>query len=67
MLFRSIDGVIDSSGVRLLGIIPEDKALICMSVTGKMPKKKSEVYCAVKRIAMRAEGKNVPLDFKHMK
>ena len=63
----NIDGVIDSSGVRLLGIIPEDKSIICMSVTGKMPKKKSEVYSAAKRIAMRVEGKNVPLDFKHMK
>ncbi len=63
----NVDGVIDSSGVRLLGIIPEDKALVCMSVTGKSPKKKSEVYSASKRIAMRAEGKNVPLDFKHMK
>lgn len=63
----NIDGVIDSSGVRLLGIIPEDKSIICMSVTGKIPKKKSEVYSAAKRIAMRVEGKNVPLDFKHMK
>lgn len=63
----NIDGVIDSSGVRLLGIIPEDKALVCMSVTGKMPKKKSEVYAAAKRIALRCEGENVPLNLKHMK
>jgi len=63
----NIDGVIDSSGVRLIGVIPEDRALVCMSVTGKRPSQKSAVMQAAQRIARRIEGENVPLDLKHIK
>lgn len=63
----NIDGVIDSSGVRLIGVIPEDRKLVCMSVTGFSPAKKSTVMSAAVRIARRVEGENIPLDLKHMK
>lgn len=57
----NIDGVIDKSGVMLLGILPEDKTLPFMSVTAKKPSAKSRFSLAVKRIADRIEGKRVPL------
>lgn len=63
----NIDGVIDSSGVRLIGIIPEDRKIVGMSVTGFAPSKKSAVLSAAVRIARRVESENIPLDLKHIK
>lgn len=63
----NVDGVIDKSGVALLGIIPEDKKIPFVSVTNDLPKKKSLFVSALDRIADRLEGKYVPLDLKHFK
>lgn len=60
----NIDGVIDKSGVMLLGILPEDKKIPFSSVTGVLPDKKSKFVKALCRIADRTEGKNVPLVIK---
>lgn len=57
----NIDGVIDKSGIRLLGILPEDKKIPCASVTQIAPGKKSKFAKAVKRVAMRIDGISVPL------
>lgn len=62
-----VDGVIDKSGVRLLGIIPEDKKIPYSSVTSVLPAKKSSFCKAIKRITDRIDGKNVPLNFKELK
>lgn len=55
--FRSkllnIDGVIDKSGIPLLGIIPEDEKITFVSVTNVLPKKKSSFISALGRIADR--------------
>lgn len=63
----NIDGVIDKSGIALLGLIPEDKKIPFMSVTNDMPDKKSVFISAVNRIADRLEGKYVPLELKKFK
>lgn len=62
-----VDGVIDKSGVRLLGIIPEDKKIPYSSVTYVLPAKKSSFCKAIKRIADRIDGKNIPLNLKELK
>ena len=63
----NVDGAIDKSGVRLLGIIPEDKKIPFSSVTTKLPDKKS-IFCkAIKRIAARIDGEIVPLNIKELK
>ncbi|MBR5233030.1 MAG: AAA family ATPase [Clostridia bacterium] len=58
----NVDGVIDKSGVMLLGIIPEDKKIPFMSVTSVMPKKKSPFIKAVGRITGRINGEYIPLE-----
>lgn len=63
----NVDGVIDKSGIRLLGILPEDKNIPYLSVTGKSPGQKSSFSKAVKRITGRIEGKNIPLRLKELK
>lgn len=57
----NVDGVIDKSGIQLLGIIPEDKKIPGSSVTQILPDKKSKFIKAVERIAARTEGETVPL------
>ncbi len=63
----NIDGVIDKSGVMLLGILPEDKNIPFMSVTNVLPKKKSSFILAVERIFRRMQGQNIPLKLKKLK
>lgn len=63
----NVDGVIDKSGVRLLGILPEDKKIPYSSVTSVLPDKKSSFAKAIKRITDRIDGKNVPLRLNDLK
>ncbi len=63
----SIDGVIDKSGVMLLGILPEDKKIPFSSVTNVFPGKKSPFMKAVSRVCGRIEGENVPLKLNELK
>lgn len=63
----NIDGVIDKSGVQLLGILPEDKKIPFSSVTEVFPDKKSSFIKATRRITDRIQGKNVPLLLKELK
>lgn len=63
----NVDGVIDKSGVRLLGILPEDKKIPYSSVTSVLPDKKSSFSKAIKRITDRIDSKNVPLKLNDLK
>lgn len=63
----NVDGVIDKSGVRLLGILPEDKKIPYSSVTSVLPDKKSNFSKAVKRITERINGNNIPLKLNELK
>ncbi len=58
----NVDGVIDKSGVMLLGIVPEDKKIPFLSVTSVMPKKKSPFIKAIGRISGRINGEYIPLE-----
>ncbi len=62
----NIDGVIDKSGIALLGILPEDKNLPFISVTGKISSAESKFSMAVDRIADRLTGNYVPLKLKQL-
>lgn len=57
----NIDGAIDKSGVRLIGILPEDKRIPFMSVTGKGPDKSGRFMLAISRVTKRIAGESVPL------
>ena len=58
---KNIDDSIDKSGVRLIGIVPEDKNLWYFGSGGLLPKKSSSGVSAFKRIAGRLLGDNTPL------
>ncbi len=58
--YKGIDGIIDYSGLRLLGIVPEDRQLNRLSVKHKI-KPKSKAMRAFVRIAHRLEDKELPL------
>ncbi len=57
----NVDGAIDKSGVRLIGILPEDKKIPFMSVTGKGPDKSGRFMLAIGRVAKRIAGEDEPL------
>lgn len=63
----NIDGVIDKSGVRLLGLVPEDKKIPFSCVTAVLPDRKSRFAKAIKRISGRIQGKNIPLALNDLK
>lgn len=66
-MLLNIDGVIDKTGICLLGILPEDKSVPFMSVTNVSPASKSTFVAAMGRIAERMQGKYVPLNLKKFK
>ncbi len=58
--YKNIDSIIDSSGIRLIGIVPESEELACLSVTHKI-KKRSRAKNAFKRISSRLLGEQLLL------
>ncbi len=62
----TIDEIIDKTSVQLIGIIPEDKNIMYSTVSQKkLRTKKSD--SAISRIAMRIEGKYIPLELSQLK
>lgn len=59
--YRDLDGVIDETGVRLLGVIPEDPLLAAAFLTGGPAKETAPGALALGRAAARLEGEDVPL------
>lgn len=59
-IYSNIDDIIDISGFRLLGIVPQSSDLSLLSVTHKISKK-SKAYKALYRIAKRILGDEVRL------
>ncbi len=57
----NIDDVIDRTYIRLLGIVPEDKNLMYVSVTEKSISQYSDAKFAFSNIAGRILGKEIPL------
>lgn len=58
----NIDSMIDRAGVRLIGIVPEDKNLWYFGSCGLLPKRESPAIAAYARIAGRLQGQNILLN-----
>ncbi|MBQ6847697.1 MAG: AAA family ATPase [Clostridia bacterium] len=58
--YQSIDGIIDASSIRLLGIVPEAEDVNTLSINHKL-KRNSNASKAFLRIAERLQYKNIPL------
>lgn len=58
---RDLDDVIDQSGVRLIGIVPEDQKLSAAFARGWLPAADASGFMALSRIAARLNGVPVPL------
>ncbi len=63
----NIDDTVDSTGVRLLGIVPEDMEIPFNYTSGRNLSKKSGASKAFLRIAKRISGENLPLNLKLLK
>lgn len=59
-IFRNIDDIIDSAGLRLLGVVPSSEELAFLSVTHRL-KPSGKPMRAFKRIAERLCGENILL------
>ena len=57
----NLDDCIDSVSVKLIGVVPEDFAIVTSSVTGVQPGKNSPATKAFDRICLRMNGERVPL------
>lgn len=57
----NIDDVIDSTRLRLIGVVPQDNAITFTMSCGRQLPKKSVSAAAFRRIAARLDGKRVPL------
>ena len=58
---RDLDDVIDQSGVRLIGIVPEDRQMTAAFQRGCVPADDLPGMTALSRIAARMDGVSVPL------
>ena len=58
---RDLDDVIDQSGVRLIGIVPEDQQLSAAFARGRLPAAEAPGFMALSRVAARLNGVPVPL------
>lgn len=60
-VYGDLDGVIDASGVRLFGVVPEDFSLAAAFLKGKQAREDSAGMMALYRIAGRLEGEPIPI------
>ena len=58
---RDLDDVIDQSGVRLIGIVPEDQQMSAAFARGRLPAAEAPGFMALSRVAARLNGVPVPL------
>ena len=59
-IYQNIDGIIDASGFRLLGIVPYDNELLLLPIHHKL-KKRGRALKAFSRITRRLSGESSPL------
>ena len=57
----NLDDCIDSVAAKLIGVVPEDFAIVTSSVTGEQPGRNSHATKAFDRICLRMNGERVPL------
>lgn len=58
---RDLDSVIDESGIGLLGVVPEDLALVAAFLRGEETPRGCKSMLALSRIAGRLEGERIPI------
>ncbi len=58
---RDLDEVIDTVGVRLIGVVEQDSQVLDLAAAGKLPRKESEALQEFVNIAQRLTGKETPL------
>lgn len=58
---EDLDKVIDETGIKLLGVIPEDYSFAASCLKGEEPALSSKALMAVKRIVCRLDKENVPI------
>ncbi len=61
-----LDGIIDTVGVQLLGVIPEDNAIPLSTGKGNPLPSNSMGFMAFSAISKRVKGENVPLTIKQL-
>lgn len=60
-VFEDLDAVIDRSGIRLIGVVPEDLPMAAANLKGHAPPRNSPGAMALTRIARRLMGEKVPI------
>ena len=60
----NIDEVIDSTGLRLIAVIPQSADLYYSACAGEPLGKKTKAYKAFNRLAKRILGYDIPLEYK---
>ena len=60
-VYPDLDAVIDESGARLLGVVPEDNGAASDSQKGMPIEGRKKAAFAFDRIGARLDGRNVPL------
>lgn len=63
-MVKNLDAVIDSCGIQLIGVVPEDPELMLFYGNGKRISERSPGYAAFMAIAERICGENAPLSFR---
>ncbi|MGN0478352.1 MAG: P-loop NTPase [Hominenteromicrobium sp.] len=58
---RDLDDVIDQSGIRLIGVVPEDREMAAAFQCGRLPAADTPGMTALSRVAARLNGVPVPL------
>mgnify|MGYP005796765693 FL=1 len=60
-VYGDLDSVLDSAGIRLLGVVPEDVSLAAAFLQGRGAPERSRGRLALCRLAGRLEGEKIPL------
>ncbi len=63
-VFDDLDAVIDETGIKLMGVIPEDFSYAAAFLKGDSAKESSEGMMAATRLASRLEGDMIPIEMK---
>lgn len=61
---QTVDDIIDRAGIPLLGLVPEEEQILLSLASDKFQQEKRGAFTAYRRIAMRMQGKPVPVSIR---
>lgn len=64
--YRDLDEVIDGSGIRLMGLVPEDFSMAASFLNGEASSESAPGMMAMSRMAARLEGETMPLPWTEL-